>query len=657
MWIPTFDRNMREVMEDRVPQARIYRFYHVPGWSDPELQYLDLFGSVLSGSRSARLDKRLLYEKELVTGISAGTWKKELASNFIVTATVKAGVDPAEVEKEIDAIVGELIAKGPTAEELRRAQSRDLAAFTRGMERLGGFGGRSDLLAESMTFGGDPSAYLDRLETKATATPDQVRRAGAKWLDANHYTMLVTPFPKLEAKKDELDRSILPPLGEAPEVRFPELQRAKLNNGLDVILLERRSVPIVNFALAVDAGYAADSPETAGLASLALNLMDDGTSSRDTFRIVDELDALGARIFTSSTLDLSLVRLQAMPAHLAPSLEIFADVILNPSFPADLVELEKRRRLAQIEQERAQPTAAALRVLPTILFGKEHAYGNPLTGSGFERTVGPLTRDALAGWHRTWFKPNNATLVVTGDVTMDTLLPALERAFSAWKGGEVPQKKLDTVAATAGGKVYLIDKPGAPQSVIVAAHLSEPGGQQDELAIEAAMRNFGGMATSRLNRNLRLDKHWSYGAQGLLYGARGQRPMLVIAPVQTDKTTEAMAEVAKELREVAGERPVAGEEFASLMRNMTMRLPGRFETLSSIESAAIEMLTYNYPDDYYQRYAGEIRGLTESDLAGASSRYIRPREAVWLIIGDREKIETGVRQLGFGEIVPLEGER
>lgn len=656
-WIPTLDRNVREMMEDRVPQARLYRFYHVPGWSDPELQYLDLFGSVLSGSRSARLDRRLLYEKELVTTISAGTWTKELASNFIVSATVKAGVDPAEVEKEIDAIVGELIAKGPTAEELRRAQSRDLAAFTRGMERLGGFGGRSDLLAESMTYGGDPNAYLDQLERKATATPEQVRRAGAKWLDAHHYTMLVTPFARLEAKKVELDRSILPPLGEAPEVRFPELQRAELKNGLGVILLERHSVPIVNFALAVDAGYAADAPRTAGLASLALNLMDDGTSTRDTFRIVDELDALGARIFTGSSLDLSLVRLQAMPANLAPSLEIFADVVLNPSFPSDLVELEKRRRLAQIEQERAQPTGSAIRVLPVILFGNDHAYGKPLTGSGFERTIAPLTRESLAEWHRTWFKPTNATLIVTGGVTMDALLPALERVFSAWKGGEVPQKKLDTVPSTAGGKVYLIDKPGAPQSVIVAAHLSEPGGQADELAIEAAMQNFGGMATSRLNRNLRLDKHWSYGAQGFLLDARGQRPMIVIAPVQTDKTTEAMAEVAKELREVAGERPVAGEEFASLMRNMTMRLPGRFETLSSIEGAALEMLNYNYPDDYYQRYAGEVRGLTESDLAGASSRYVRPREAIWLIIGDLEKIEAGIRQLDFGEVVRFEGER
>ena len=385
--------------------------------------------------------------------------------------------------------------------------------------------------------------------------------------------------------------------------------------------------------------------------------MDDGTSSRDTFRIVDELDALGARIFTGSSLDLSFVRLQAMPANLAPSLEIYADVVLNPSFPPELVELEKRRRLAQIEQERAQPNTSALRVLPAILFGNEHAYGKPFTGSGFERTVAPLTRDALAEWHRTWFKPNNATLIVTGDVTMEALLPVLERAFSGWKSGEVPQKKLDAAPSTAGGKVYLIDKPGAPQSVIVAAHLSEPGGQPDELAIEAAMRNFGGMATSRLNRNLRLDKHWSYGAQGQLVGARGQRPLLVIAPVQTDKTTEAMAEVAKELREVAGERPVAGEEFASLMRNMTMRLPGRFETLSSLESAAIEMLNYDYPDDYYQRYAGEVRGLTESDLAGASARYVRPREAIWLVIGDLAKIEAGIRQLDFGEVVRYEGER
>lgn len=653
-WIPTFERNVRDQMEDRVPQARIYRVYHAPAWRDPQMQNLSLFASVLSGSKSSPLDRRLVYDKGLATAVSASTIQRELGGLFLITVTVKPGVDPAAAEKEMDSVVAELLQRGPSAEELQRAQSRGLANFVRGTERLGGFGGRSDVLAESMTYGGRPDFYLTRLEGVATATPADVKAAAQKWLSANHYTMLVRPAAQLGPGKTALDRKALPSLGEAPEVRFPEVQTAKLANGLKVMLLERHSTPIVNFALAVDAGFAADSNDKLGLASLALDFVDEGTKTRDAFRIVDELDAIGARVFTGSNVDQSIVRLQALPMHLGRSLDIYADIILNPAFPAEMFGVEKQRRLAQIKQEKAQPTATALRVVPRLLYGTSHAYGKPLTGSGEEKSVQALTRDDLAAWHRAWFHPNNSVLVVTGDVTMKQLLPELERAFGAWKPGEAPKKKLDGATANAAGKVYLIDKPDAPQSVIIAAHVSEAGGHPDDLAIETVIRNFGGMATSRLNRNLRLEKHWSYGTQGSLLDARGARPFIVIAPVQTDKTKESMVEVAKEIRGVAGERPLAGEEFASIMRNQTMSLPGRFETLASLENAALEMINLGRKPEYFRDYARNVRALSEARLAEAGRKFVKPEQLVWLVVGDLKKIEAGIRELKFGEVVRLE---
>ena len=654
-WIPILDRNIRDTMEDRVPQTRIYRVYRAPAWKNRDLQYLDLFGSVLSGSKSARLDRRLVYEKELATDVSAGVWEKEISSDFIVTASVKKGVDPAVVEKEIDAIIGDLLKTGPTADELQRAQSRALADYVRGIERLGGFGGRSDVLAESATYGGDPDFYLVRLENTAKATPADVKAAAKRWLDSNHYTLLVNPYPQVSAAKSDVDRKVLPALGTAPEVQFPAVQTAKLANGLKVVLLERHSAPMVDFTLAVDAGYSSDPAPKAGAASLAVELLEEGTTTRDAFQIVDALDSLGARLLPGSTLDLSLVRMQALPMNVRASLELYADVILHPAFPEDMVALNKRNRIAQIAQEKVQPVAAALRVVPRLLFGEGHAYGNPGTGSGYEQTVQALTRADLVGWHQTWFRPNNATLIVAGDTTMKAILPELERAFGSWPAADVPKKKVDAVARTAGRKVYLIDKPDAPQSVIVAAHVSETGGQAEDLAIETVMRNFGGMATSRLNRNLRLDKHWSYGTNGMLMDARGQRPLMVIAPVQTDKTKEAIAEVIKELRGVAGERPVTGEEYASIMRNQTMRLPARFETLASLQSAALQMLNYNYPADYYANYAKNVRGLSESALSTAAAKFIHPDEVIWIVVGDLKKVEAGIRELNLGEVVRLDG--
>jgi zinc protease len=331
-----------------------------------------------------------------------------------------------------------------------------------------------------------------------------------------------------------------------------------------------------------------------------------------------------------------------------------ADVVLNPVFPADLVALEKRRQISQIGQEKADPRTVALRVLPQLLYGASHAYRNPFTGSGDVASVESISRDDLLRWHRTWFAPNSSTLIVTGDVTMAQLEPALNKAFGGWARKETPKKSIDTVAKSGGGKVYLIDQPDAPQSVIVAAHVTERGGLPQDLAMETVMRNFGGMSTSRLNRNLRLDKHWSYGSQAAMPASRGPRPFYVVAPVQSDKTKEAIVEVAKELRGVAGERPVTGEEFQSIMRNQTLGLPGRFDTLDALERAAIDIVSLGYPDDHYAKYAANVRALDEKTLAAAARQYIRPDEIVWLVVGDLAKVEAGIRELKLGDVIRLD---
>jgi len=653
-WIPTLDRNIRDEMEDRVPQARIYRIYHAPAWKDSELQYLSLFADVLAGSKSSRLDRRLVYEKNLATSVGASVNGNELGSTLNISVTVKPGVKPGDAEREMENVVNELLKSGPTTEELRRAQNRNLADFLRGIERLGGFGGRSDILAESMSYGGSPDFYLEQLEVMAKAKPGDVKATSEKWLRANHYTMLVKPSAKLSAGKTMVDRKILPPLGDAPEIKFPEVQRAKLKNGLNVILLERHSAPIVNVALAVDAGFASDTTAKAGASTLALDLMDEGTKTRDAFQISDELDALGARLNTGSSLDMSFVRLQATAANLRPSLGILADVVLNPSFPADQFLVQKQRRIAQIGQEKANPNALVQRIVPGILYGANHAYGRP--ASGFEKSVETISREDLIKWHADWFKPGNSTVIVTGDMTMDKLVPALEEALGSWKSGAAPTKNLTSVARTTGKKVYLIDKPDAPQSTIVAAHVSETSGQAEDLAAEPVFQNFGGMATSRLNRNLRLDKHWSYGTSAQLTNARGQRTFLVVAPVQTDKTKESIVEVIRELDDIASKRPVKGEEFMSIMRNMTSRLPGRFETLGSLESAAINMINLGLPNDYWSRYAGNLRALTEPQIDAAAKKFIRPGEVVWIVVGDLKKIEGGIRELNLGEVVRLDAD-
>jgi zinc protease len=656
-WVPRLERNMRDEMEDRVPQARIYRSWHVPGWRDADVTKLGMVSDVLANSKNARLNRRLVDEKQLATGVSAGVDTSELSSTFDIVVTVRPGVDPALAERELDAVLAELLDKGPTAQEAARVKAGTLAAFARGIERLGGFGGRSDVLAESMTYGGTPDAYLKQLDTLAAASPAALKATAAHWLRAPHYTMTVKPFANLSAAAATLDRKILPALGEAPDVAFPAMQRATLSNGLKVVLLERHGAPIVNVALAIDAGTAADTPGKAGLASLTLELLDKGTRARDAYRMSDALESLGARLVTGTGSDMSLVRLQAQSANLAPSLALLAEAALAPAFPADQFALAKQRRLAGIAQEKAQPNALALRTLPAILYGPGSNYALP--ASGFDSSVAGLTRDDVAAWHGTWFRPGSATLVVTGDTTLARVVPLLEAAFGKWPAGRAPAKAAATapaasLATSSAKRIYLIDKPDALQSTILAGHLAPPPGQPEDLAMEPVMQNFGGMATSRLNRNLRLDKHWSYGSVGRLTSVRGPRSFFVLAPVQTDRTKEAMAEVAKEVRGIAGERPIEGEEFTSILRNMTSRLAGRFETINALEAAALETINLGLPEDYWANYAANMRALSPAQLAGAAGKFVRPDDMVWLVVGDLRKIEPGIRELGWGDITVLD---
>jgi zinc protease len=654
VWIPQLERDIRDEMEDQVPQVRVYRNYHAPAWRDADVQRLNVLGQVLAGSKSARLTRRLVYEKGIATNVVAGVDEKELSGVFEIAVTLKPGTDPQVVEREIDAVLAELLDKGPTADELARVKASELAGFSRSVERLGGFGGRADLLAQSMTYGGSPDAYLARLEQFAITSAADVKAAGNRWLRARHYTMTVRPFAKLAGAKSALDRKVLPALGSEPAVKFPAVQRAQLKNGLKVVLLERHGAPIVNVALAVDAGSAADPANRAGIASLALNLVDKGTKTRNAFQLSDALESLGARLLTSNSFDQSVVRLQATSANLAPSLALLADAALAPNFPQDQFDLAKQRRMAQIGQEKAQPGALAMRAIPGLLYGAQHPYGRP--ASGFETSVQGITRDDVARWHAAWFQPGSATIVVAGDTTLAKLVPALEASFGGWKPGSAPAKQVAAVTPTAGKRVYLIDKPDAPQSTIVAAHVSLASGQPEDLAIQPVMQDFGGMATSRLNRNLRLDKHWSYGTTARVIDARGQRPFVTMAPVQTDKTVEAMQEVAKEIRGIAGERPIVGDEYDSIMRNMTSRLPGRFATLDALEGAALASVNLGLPDDYWSTYADKVRALGAPELASAASRFIRPDEVVWMVIGDLRKIEPGIRKLGWGEVTVLDAD-
>ncbi len=655
----------RIVLQDRVPQARVYKAWNVATVKDKSVDHLSLASDVLAAGKSSRLYKRLVYDDQIATDVSAFVMTRQFGSLFIVIATAKPGQDLAEVETVLDEELEAFLASGPTETELARAQASTRASFIRGVERIGGFGGKSDVLAASEVYLGSPDGHKTTQANLLAATVADVHGAAVEWLDDGVLTVEVRPFATYTTSESTVDRSSGPPeVAEFPSASFPARETAELDNGLSLILARRDAVPVVNLNMLFDAGYASDQFALPGTARMAMGMLDEGTTSRDALEISDTLDSLGANLGAGSNLDVSTVSMSALVENLDESLDLFADVILNPSFPEDEFERQQQQQLAGIGREKVQPVSMAQRVLPRILYGEGHAYSNPLTGSGTEESVGALDVDALREFHDTWFKPNNATLIVVGDITMSDLLPAIESRFANWEAGDVPAKNLADVAPQPETVVYLIDRPDSAQSIIFAGQLAPPKGDARNLQIEAMNDIIGGGFTSRINLNLREDKGWSYGARAILLDAAGQRPYYAFAPVQTDRTAESMAEIDKEVRGIrsGGSRPPTADELAKVTDQNTLTLPGRWETNGAVMASLIEMSRFNLPDDYWDTFAEAVRGVGLADVSAQADRVLQPDNLVWIVVGDRVRIEEKIRALGLGEMRfldadgnPLEG--
>ncbi|MEL7310815.1 MAG: pitrilysin family protein, partial [Pseudomonadota bacterium] len=593
-WVPSLDGEHREVQQDRVPQTRIYKAWPAPEWAAEDTDLLQLATAVLGGGKNSRLYERLVYNDQTATDVSAGMLSVEIAGILLVTATVQPGGDAAAVERAMDEEIARFLEKGPTRDELERERTGALAGFVRGVERVGGFGGKSDILAENFVYGGSPDFYKTSLTRLEAATPRTVQAAAKRWMTDDVYVLTVEPFDTtLTASGEGADRSELPFPDSFPSVGFPAFEKATLDNGLELIVANRADVPLVNFSLVFDAGYAADQFGQPGTASLAMGMLDEGTRKLSALEISEALAQLGANYGAGSNLDTSTIGLNTLKQTMGDALDIYADIVLNPAFPEDELDRLKKSALAGIQRERTQPQSMALRVLPKIMYGEGHAYSQPLTGSGTEASVSAIDRAALKDFHDTWIRPNNATLIIVGDTTLAEIRPEIESRFGKWQRAEIPTKTLDTVAHQSGEKIYVVNRPGSEQSMIIGGHVAPSSSDSADLAIEAANQVLGGDFSARLNMNLREDKNWSYGAYSTVVDAQAQRPFLILAPVQTDKTAAAISELRRELTEYLTERPAAAEELERVIANNTLSLPGRWETIGAVNSSLSAMVRFN----------------------------------------------------------------
>ena len=649
-WASRMSGEHREAAEDRVPQGRIYKVWNIPGYGNLAADHLRLASGVLSAGRSSRFYKRLVYDDQIATHVSTYVDEREIGSQFVAVATARQDVDLRRVERALDEELTRFLEDGPAEFEIERIKTQSFAGFVRGIERIGGFGGKSDILATNQTYLGDPHGYKQRLRNLGEASTADVLGAARTWLSDGVYALEVHSFQPSQPAA-VVDRGEVPELGTPHDLKLPEIREDRLSNGLRLLVAERHEVPVVNFWLDLNVGFAADHFSHPGIARLTSALLTCGTTKRTALDISDELQSLGAQLNSGCNLDTSTVFLSTLKPTLDEALDLYADVILDPIFPEGDFLRQQQLQLAAIANEKVTPLQMALRTLPPILFGPEHAYGVPLTGSGTETSVQNFTREDSAVFHKTWFKPNNGTLVVVGDTTLSEIKPKLERLFSSWSAADFPVKQLATVPRPNRPAIYLVDKPGAVHSVVIAGTIAPPANPDTEVQLETMNNIFGGTFGARLNMNLREDKHWSYGAGSVLYAARAQRPFLAYASVQGDKTADSIAEMLKEFSGITGTEPVTEEELEKAKQQQIFELPGSFETTNAVGNLLGDLLQLGLPLNFYDKYVRTVSALDVSDIERAAGSLLCPNNMVWMVVGDRTAVEQPLRDLGIGQII------
>jgi zinc protease len=657
-WVAKRTGTKRATMEDNVPASRVYKLWNTAEMGTADSTYLQLLTNILASGKNSRLYQRLVHEEQIASMVSGFQYERTLAGQFFVIADAKPGVELERIEAVIDEELAKIIAEGPTAEELARVKFSEVANYIRGIERIGGFGGKSDLLAAGEVYQGDPGFYETAFEQLRNATPRDLQAVAERWLSDGAFVLNVVPQPKFTTAEAQADRSELPKVGDLPKLELPALNTFTLSNGLEVALAERHDVPTVQMALMFDSGYASDFGGKVGTASFAMSMLREGTSSRTSQDIAEQLETLGTNLSTSASIDSSRISMDSLVSNLAPSLDIFADVIENAAFATDEIERKRGNWIESIKKEKASPTSQAIRILPGLIFGENHAYGVPLTGSGTEQSISSLSREDLISYRDTWLRPDNARLVIVGATTEAEIKPLLEEALNDWQAPATPKptKQFTALAKQESPRVFIIDQPGTPQSTILAGHLAPSDRVENADVLDVTNTILGGSFTSRMNMNLREDKGWSYGARTIWSGYDQAGMFFTLAPVQTDKTKESIQEILKELNQYQNDKPATAAELEKVQMNKTAKLPGAYETKAALLGAVVDTLGKGKDMQWLETYGERVNAIDVEDVQSTATSFIDTESLTWVIIGDAAQIADDVRSLNLGEVTMLDSD-
>ena len=660
--IPTLAAPKSEVMKDRVANTRLYRTWAVPGIDKADSVPLDVAAAVLGGLASSRLDNILVRDEKLAVAVSAGNQSFAQLGQFEVTMDVRPGVDVAAAGKRLDEIIADFIKNGPTEDEVQRSLMRSVSGRIAGLEQVGGFTGKAVALAEGALYRGNSNFYKTQMVALAAVTPANVKAATATWLTRPVYALTVEPGerPPYEdakgapavAKPAEpltiVKRPPAPEIAPIADLDFPDIERAKLSNGVEIIYAQRTAVPRTQISVSFDAGHGADPRAKLGTQSLTMGLLDEGAAGMTSKEIAEAQERLGASIGGGISMDKSTFGLSALSANLKPSINLFADLLLKPDFASSEVSRLRDQQLASIAAELKQPQGLGGRVMPGVLFGANHPYGVPSSGRGNADVVAKLTREDAVAFHKAWVRPEKAKIFVVSDRPLAEVKTLLEARFGNWKTEGPAGTKLALTAAPAPKpRIILVNRPDSPQSLILGGLVLPLKGTDDVDTLVTSNENLGGGFLSRINMDLRETKGWSYGAFGGINRLADAVTYSIRAPVQADKTGESIAALMSNLKDFVGTKGTTTEEFERTISGSIRELPGSFELAGSVLGGMQSNDLFKRPDSYYETTASKYRAMTREGLDAAMRSVLKPDQFVWVVVGDEKIVRPQLEKLGL----------
>ncbi|WP_129776456.1 M16 family metallopeptidase [Peristeroidobacter soli] len=635
----------RETLEDRVPATLVQISWNIAESGQGDEILIDLAARILGSGRGSRLHNELVLRRGLATEAVCHVAHGLIGGMLLISLVLRDGVDPKEAEQAAMSVVQEFIGSGPSELELKRTVTKGETDLVR---RLATVGVVADLLASNEVYHRDPGYYRIEMARAASASARDVQDACARWLDDGAYTLTVEPYRSRAAVIEQpVDRSVPPAVDTAMRLQLPKLQEATLSNGVRVLLAERHELPMVECKLLIKGGGLLEPSDSPGLAKAAMTMMGNGSGAFSGAEFTEQCEQIGMAVGAGCSHDYANAGMSALSGRIDESMSLFADFVLRPRMAQDDLTRVKHELIQGIAQRLSSPDACVGLMMPELMYGAGHPYARRELPADIEK----IAREDVVRMHASLFDPSDAIFIVVGDTTLAQMLPLLEAKFGSWQSSRTEMARQSSmVRGSVPGTVHVIDYPGVPQSTIAAVLRAPAFDVLSENARAAVNFVVGGNFSSRVNMNLREEKHWTYGVGSGFRDFSDERLFVLQTSVQKDRTLASVAEILRELRELTGERLLQSDELEAMRSASVLSAPAMLQTMGGLLQAIEVMITRGLPMNYWEGYIESLQAMTLEAVRREANQLIRVDDIVWIVAGDLSSLgdlPSAIRALGL----------